>query len=304
MKIKYFALMSLCALAVTSCSDDDNAFNTDSNVSVQLKEATIRISEDQVSPTDYSYIPVEVTGTANGPIEVTIEVAPYGENGAVADKNYVITTNTLTIPMGQTEIGFQYYPNGNDEINDDLSFEVKIKDVKGAKVGAQNNTIITLVDNESLIPTYYSGLAGEWQGVLESTYDGPLPINFTIETVEEGAEGYGKSLTLVDFPDSGMKTTAQFGVDGVTQEIFVSIPSGQQLGSMNHPNYGVGNILLYPVSGNSYTTAAYNFSLKFGFDLKSGQYVVDPNFNFGVLVSFSAGMMMYDSFSNMTFSRE
>ena len=66
--------MSLCALAVTSCSDDDNAFNTDSNVSVQLKESAIRVSEDQVSNTDYNYIPVEVTGTSNGPIEVTIEV--------------------------------------------------------------------------------------------------------------------------------------------------------------------------------------------------------------------------------------
>lgn len=295
--------MSLCALAVTSCSDDDNVYNTDSNVSVQLKEATIRISEDQVSPTDYNYIPVEVTGTANGPIEVTIEVAPYGENGAVADKNYVITTYSLTIPTGQNEIGFQYYPDGNDEINDDLSFEVKIKDVKGAKVGAQKNTVITLVDNESLIPIYYSGLAGSWQGVLESNYEGPLPINFTIETVAEGAEGYGKKVTLVDFPDAGLVTNAQFVVNGVTQEIFVSIPTGQQLGTLNHPSYGEGQILLYPVSGNSYTSAAYNFSLKFGFDLKSGEYVVDPTFDFGVLVSFSAGMMMYDSYSKMTFSR-
>lgn len=295
--------MSLCALAVTSCSDDDNAFNTDSNVSVQLKESAIRVSEDQVSNTDYNYIPVEVTGTSNGPIEVTIEVAPYGTDGAVADKNYVFTSYTMTIPAGESEIGFQYYPKGNDEINNDMSFEVKIKDAKGAKIGAQNQTIVTLVDNEGLIPVYYTGLAGAWEGVMESTYDGPLPINFTIETVAEGEEGYGKNVTLIDFPAAGMTTAAQFSINGVTQEIYVNIPSGQQLGLMNHPNYGEGKLLLYPVSGNSYTTSAYNFSLKFNFDLKSGQYVQDPEYNFGVLVSFAAGMMMYDSFSDMSFMR-
>ena len=154
-----------------------------------LKESAIRVSEDQVSNTDYNYIPVEVTGTSNGPIEVTIEVAPYGTDGAVADKNYVFTSYTMTIPAGESEIGFQYYPKGNDEINNDMSFEVKIKDAKGAKIGAQNQTIVTLVDNEGLIPVYYTGLAGAWEGVMESTYDGPLPINFTIETVAEGEEG-------------------------------------------------------------------------------------------------------------------
>lgn len=296
--------MSLCALAVTSCSDDDNDFNTDSNVSVQLKEATIRVSEDQVSPTSFNYIPVEVTGEANGPIEVTIEVAPYGQNGAVADKNYVMTTYSLTIPTGEKEIGFQYYPKGNDEINEDYSFEVKIKDVKGAKVGTQNNTIVTLVDNEGLIPIYYSGLAGNWDGVMESNYDGPLPLTFTVETVAEGEEGYGKNVTLIDFPEAGFTTNAVFSIDGVTQEIFVSIPAGQQIGALNHPTHGQGKVMIYPISGNSYTTAAFNFSLKFGFDLKSGEYVPDPDYDFGVLVNFAGVMMIYDSYSAMTFVRE
>lgn len=295
--------MSLCALAVTSCSDDDNDFNTDSNVSVQFKEASIRVSEDQVSPTDYSYIPVEVTGKANGPIEVTIEVAPYGANGAVADKNYVMTTYTMVIPADQTETGFQYYPKGNDVINEDMSFEVKIKDVKGAKVGAQNSTVITLVDNEGLIPVYYTGLAGTWDGVMESTYDGPLPITFEIETVAEGETGYGKDVTLVDFPDVGLTTKAQFAIDGVSQEIFVSIPTGQVLGTFSNPEIGSGLIKIYPVSGNSLTTAAHTFNLKFNFDLKSGEYVIDPDWNFGALIDVSGDFYIYDSYSAMTFTR-
>lgn len=303
MKLKYFALLSLGALAVTSCSDDDNDFNTDKDVTVEMAEATIRVSEDQVSSTSYNYIPVEVKGESNGPIEVTIEVSPYGENPAKADVNYVFTSYTITIPAGENTGQFQYYPKGDDVVNADREFEVKIVDVKGATVGNQANTVVTLVDNEGLIPIYYSGLAGAWDAVMESTYDGPLPQSFTIVTTAEGASGYGKDVTLVDFPATGLQTAATFSIDGVTQEIFVSIPTGQQLGAMNHPTYGLGILLLYPVSGNSYTTAAHNFVLKFNFDLKTGQYVQDAQYNFGVLVSFSAGMMMYDSFSAMTFLR-
>lgn len=303
MKLKYFALLSLGALAVTSCSDDDNDFNTGKDVTVEMAETAIRISEDQVSSTSYNYIPVEVKGEANGPIQVTIEVLPYGENPAKADENYVFTSYTITIPEGETTGQFQYYPKGDDVINADRTFEVKIVDVKGASVGAQSSTVVTLVDNEGLIPIYYSGLAGAWDAVMESTYDGPLPQSFVIVTAKEDAEGYGKNVTLVDFPATGLTTQATFSIDGVSQEIFVSIPTGQQLGTMNHPSYGAGKLLLYPVSGNSYTTSAYNFVLKFNFDLKSGQYVQDAEYNFGVLASFSAGMMMYDSFSAMTFLR-
>ncbi|RXE70350.1 hypothetical protein ED352_10590 [Muribaculaceae bacterium Isolate-002 (NCI)] len=303
MKLKYFAILSIGALAVTSCSDDDNHFNTNKDVTVELADAEIRISEDQASNTSYNYIPVVVNGESDGPIEVTIEVLPYGEDPAEADVNYVFTAYTITIPAGETTGRFQYYPKGDDVINDDRTFQVKIADVKGATVGAQDNTIVTLVDNEGLIPIYYSGLAGAWDAVMESTDDGPVGQSFTVVTTAEGTDGYGKDVTLIDFPGDGMTTKANFSIDGVTQEIYVSIPSGQQVGQMTHPTYGVGKMLIYPVSGNSYTTAAYDFTLKFNFDLKSGQYVIDPEYNFGVLVSFSAGMMMYDSFSAMSFFR-
>lgn len=303
MKFKYIALLSLGMLAVTSCSDDDTDFNTNDDVTVELTEATIRLSEDQASSSAFNYIPVAVKGEANGPIEVTIAVSPYGEHPAVADVNYVFTTYTIIIAEGDTSASFQYYPKGDDEINDDRSFEVKIVDVKGAKIGTDDTTIVTLVDNERLIPIYYNGLAGEWNAVMMSNYDGPLPLTFDIVTVAEGEPGYGKDLTLVNFPDAGMVTAANFSVDGMEQKIYVSIPSAQSVGVLNHPTYGRGDVRIYPISGNSYTTASYNFMLEFNFDLKSGEYIVDPSYDFGVLISFSAGMMIYDSFSAMTFTR-
>lgn len=303
MKFKYIALLSLGVLAVTSCSDDDNDFNSNSEVTVELADATIRISEDQTSSTSYNYIPVVVNGESNGPIEVTIEVLPYGEHPAVADENYVVTSYHITIPEGQTSGSFQFYPKGDDVINDDRSFEVRIADVKGAKIGAQESTIVTLVDNEGLIPIYYTGLAGSWDAVMESNYDGPLPLTFNIVTAAEGESGYGKDITLVNFPDTGMTTVANFSIDGVEQKIYIAIPSGQTVGILNHATYGRGEVKLYPISGNSYTTAAYDFMLEFNFDLKSGEYVIDPNYDFGVLISFNAGMMIYDAFSSMTFTR-
>lgn len=303
MKFKYFALLSLGVLAVTSCSDDDNNFNTNNDVTVDLTQAELRISEDQVSTTSYSYIPVVVNGEANGPIEVTIEVTPCGENPAEVDKNMVFTSYTYTIPAGETTGSFQFYPKSNSEENPNRTFEVKIVDVKGASVGAVSNCVVTLVDNEGLIPTYYEGLAGVWGGTFESTNYGPTPGQFEIVTSEKGEEGYGKELTLVDFPEAGMTAKATFSIDGVTEEIFVSLPSGQVLGQITHSKYGIGNFMLYPLAGTSYTTAAYDFVLKFNFDLVSGSYVVDPEWNCGILVKFDAGMMLWDEYSGMEFYR-
>lgn len=303
MKFKYFALLSLGVLAVTSCSDDDNDFNTNNDVTVDFTDTELRVSEDQVSSTSFSYIPFVVNGESNGPIEVTIEVLPCGENPAEVDKNMVFTSYTYTIPAGEAAGSFQFYPKSNSEENPDRTFEVKIVDVKGAKVGAQTNCVVTLVDNESLIPTYYEGLAGVWEGVLESTNYGPTPAQFEIVTVAKGEEGYGEDLLLVDFPEAGMNAVASFSIDGVTQEIFVSLPSGQELGQITHPTYGIGKFMLYPLAGNSYTTSAYDFVLKFNFDLVSGSYVVDPEWNCGILVKFAAGMMLWDEYSGMEFYR-
>lgn len=303
MKLKYFAILTLGAFAVTSCSDDDASYNTNKEVTVEFADAAIRVSEDQATSSSYSYIPVVINGETNGPLQITIEVAPCGEAPAVADENYVFTTYTLNVPAGETQALFQYYPKSNDEINTDRTFEIKIADVKGAKVGATASTVVTLVDNEGLIPTYYNGLAGDWNGILVSAYDGPMDTPFTIETVAEGQDGYGKKVTLIDFPAAGMSTQGTFSVDGVTQEIFVSLPSGQTVAQLNHPKYGVGAVLLYPLAGTSYTSSPYNFMLKFNFDLKSGEYVIDPEWNFGMLVSFAAGMMLYDEITEMQFSR-
>lgn len=185
-----------------------------------------------------------------------------------------------------------------------MSFEVKIKDVKGASAGAQDKSIITLVDNEGLIPIYYTGLAGEWDVITESTYDGPLPVTSTIVVAEEGEEGYGKSLQIYNFPYGGaVVKDASFSVDGVEQAIYVSVPSMQSVDTMSHPSYGAGDVVLYPLKDGYLTSAPYQFIFKFNFDLKSGEYVIDPEWNFGVLVSFTAGMMIYDEFTAITFTR-
>ncbi len=310
MKFKFLSILALGAVVLASCSDDDNAVNGLPGVTVNMANASIRVSEDQASSTSFNYIPVTVEGETNGPVKVTIELLPYGEHPATADVNYIVTSNTIIIPAGETTGRFQYYPVGDDIINDDRSFEVKITKVEGAEVGAQASTVVTLVDNEGLIPIYYDGLAGAWSAIKHSASDGNVyQANFTIDTVAEGEEGYGKTVKLNGFPEAASSamspnsTVASFSVDGVEQAIYLTVTMGQNVGTYTHGTYGLGQVMIYPASDTSYWSAG-EFTFKFNFDLATGEMIPNEEGKFfGVLISFSAGMMMYDTYDVMQFVR-
>ena len=302
--MKIFKILSIGVLAcsVASCSDSED-FNTAGNVSVEMGEATIRISEDQISSASFNYIPVVVKGEANGPIRVNIELTPVGEGGAVSGVNYIMTSTSIIIPEGETTGSFQYYPKGDSEINDDRSFTAKIVSVEGASIGQNNTTEITLVDNEGLIPIYYTGLAGKWNAVYNSMYDGPIQGNPTIEVVNEGETGYGSVVTLKDFPDVGFTTIGNFGIDGVNQIITLSIECGQVIGTFNSASNGLGNVFLAPFSGSSYWNGG-TFTLQFNFDLKSGEMLPDADGRaLGALIQFAGGVSIYDGYDAIIMSR-
>ncbi|MDE7387030.1 MAG: hypothetical protein K2N28_07825 [Muribaculaceae bacterium] len=311
MKLKHLSILALGALAFTACSDDDKAgLNTAAGVTVSMAESTIRISEDQLSNTTFNYITVDVDGEANGDIYVTLDLAPYGEHGATADKNYIMTSQRIRIPAGEKTGRFQYYPVGDNIINDDRSFEAKIAKVEGASVGADASTVVTLVDNEGLIPIYYPGLGGLWSAAMYSN-DGQnvYQNDFQIQCYPEGDDNYGKAVKLVGFPEpastmmSQNNVAASFSVDGVEQAIYLTVEMGQQVGTFTHPTYGVGKVFIYPCSSTSYWSTG-TFTFKFNFDLKSGEMLPDDqDRDFGILISFSAGMMLYEGYTAMEFSR-
>ena len=128
-------MLACSALLVTACSNDDD-WNTDGNVTVEMKNATMKVKENA----GMFYVPVEVTGEANGPIRVTVDVTEASVSPAVEDEHYILTTKTLNIPAGETEVSLEFVPTNDMEINDDRVFTVTIVSVEGAKLGEIKST--------------------------------------------------------------------------------------------------------------------------------------------------------------------
>ena len=126
MKFNKIYAIALAALTLTACSDDDdNGLNSTSGVTVQMQQSTMSVSEDMQQGVYYK-VPIVVTGDANGPVEVTVEVQGTGTTPATEDEHYVITDKTITIDA-DTQIGYvEFYPKGDDVINDDRQFFVTI----------------------------------------------------------------------------------------------------------------------------------------------------------------------------------
>ncbi len=298
MKFEFLSILALGTVAMVSCTDDSdyNNVNTAPGVTVEMKEASIRLAEDQASSSAYSYIDVVVNGETNGPVKVSIDLSPVGTDGAVADVNYIMTSTSIIIPAGETVGRFQYYPKGDNEINEDRTFEAKISKVEGASVGAHATTEVTLVDNERLIPVYYPGIQGVWNLSVNGE-----PGSCTVVGAEEGEDGYGKELVLVDFPEAGLVTPATFSVDAVNQTISLSVSSGETVGKMTHPSYGAGVFLTYFLDDGYLVDGEVEF--QFTFDLNSGKMIPSSAGTFAVLFSCSAGYLLYGEYSTILFSR-
>ena len=109
MKFNKIYAIALAALTLTACSDDDdNGLNSTSGVTVQMQQSTMSVSEDMQQGVYYK-VPIVVTGEANGPVEVTVEVQGTGTTPATEDEHYVITDKTITIDADKAK---QWIKNG------------------------------------------------------------------------------------------------------------------------------------------------------------------------------------------------
>lgn len=154
--MKYFKLFLLVAAIAFfgSCSDDKETQNTNSDVVVEMESPTFSAKESAGSVR----VPIKVTGKTNGKVYVTMEVKECGKNPAKEDVHYYVADKTITI---SNEIGYVEYRAVDDRvINDDRTFQFVIKEAKGAKIGTQNATTVTIVDNDD---QPYDRLQGEWK---------------------------------------------------------------------------------------------------------------------------------------------
>ena len=278
MKLSKISAIILAALTITACSDDDDNFNTASDVTVEMGETAIELPEAQLSNATYYNIPIVVNGVSNGPIKVTVEMGEIESSPAKDGENYIFTSKTIIIPAGRTEGYLQMYPKDDDDvINADRQFTITISKVEGAKIGAQATTLVTLMDDEPLKEEIYRNLQGPW--TLSINYGADM-ANVNISGVEKGEEGYLKDLYISGIFQYGtMKTRLICNpVDGTFN---LEIPTEQILFTANFGGkYGVRDVALFSLLNKEdglYIGTATSFTAMGNKELDTIDFVIGDN---------------------------
>lgn len=275
MKLNKIFAFGLLAFALTACSDDDDAkFNSASGVTVSMQKTEISVTKKFTGV--YYNVPVVVTGDANGPIKVTVEVSAASDLPATEGEDFRITSKTIIIPADSKTGNIQFYPIGSDEETNSAEFIVTITSAEGAQIGTQKTTEVLLK-----VPTTYDKLQGAW--VWEGAYysDGVVDeYNLTCTGLSEGDTGYGVELYFSGFMGyNWCSLGAEYTVDETTGLSTLSFPLSQVIAEDVTFSIGTFDIGLIEVS-SAPTTWVTSGSIdgQISPDLKSVTF--DPNIGF------------------------
>lgn len=242
--MKYLKILAAALATVTfaSCSDDDNKqqTNTASGVTVCMENAQMRFREKSGLVT----VPVTVQGESNGYITVTITCTEYGQEPAMDDVHYYMTSKTINIEPGATSGCFELSTVDDSEINEDRMFVVSIVECKGAEIGNPKDCTITLRDDDS--DPYYL-VSGPWK-CPSFDYDGnPQTLTVNFKAYDEGESGY---YTYYDVEGLGIvPVRAEFAYDQFGGTGTVSFTYGQE-GKYKYNGEDKSTLFAY-LSGNS-----------------------------------------------------
>lgn len=142
--LKIFAI-AVAAFSVASCSDDDTSWNTESDVTVQMGEATFSTKEGRGMVS----IPLTVSGERNGNIKVTLDVVSDFENPAKDEEHLYLTTKTIVIFPEDNTYDVEVSIVDDKDMNEARFCNVVIASAEGATIGAQSYTTIEIKDNDS-----------------------------------------------------------------------------------------------------------------------------------------------------------
>lgn len=198
MKLNKIFAVALAVLAMTSC-DDNNAedypnflgsVNTASGVTVSMP-TTFSVNENEIP----AFIPVTVTGDANGKVVVTVQVkeltqTPEGTEPAKYGEHFNLTSYTVNIPAGESQGFIEMTPVWETGvINDDRVFELTLVSAQGATV-SNANCQVTIVN----VDDPYTSMCGTWtlRGVDRDGKAVSYRLNVT--TVAADSEDYGHVL--------------------------------------------------------------------------------------------------------------
>ena len=232
MKLNKIYAFLLAAVAFVGCSNEEVSWNT-SVATVRMEQAELVCKENK----GIVNIPVVVEGKRNGLIEVTVEVAELGENPAMEDVHYVLTSATIVIPADDASGKFEIKTVDDEDINEPRTFMITLKEAKGATVNAEaNSTMVTLKDNDSQL---YEKIQGRWKWKSDSEEYGPQTWNVNIIGVDEGEDGYNEVLQVTGIVgEDWTSMTMFFNYDESTKKGYVYIPFGYVLAQ--GVDFGIG----------------------------------------------------------------
>lgn len=220
--IKILAL-ALCGMALTACSNDDE-MNSAAGVSVEMGVSEISVKEN----VGEFRIPVKVTGEANGPIKIQVKVEGTGSNPAIAFEerngewsgNYIVTSETLNIPAGETTVYVDMSTVDDFEENAARTMTVTIASAEGAAIGAVSSTQVTILDNDALP---YDKIQGAWT-MNYTDYDGkPASMSCNIVGYDENTAEYGKLLSVTGFFEKTSSLDLEFYENEETGEVTLTM---------------------------------------------------------------------------------
>ena len=249
--MKYIKLFMLLA-AVTllgACSSDGDSWNSTPDVTVSMENTAMTIKESM----GLTNVPIVVKGETNGNVFVTVEVKEVGSNPAKEDVHYYITDKTINISDGKGNVEVE--PVDDDDVNADRTFEITIVDAKGAKIGENATTLITLKDNDSQI---YEKLQGTWQitGVSRKGVALSGVVKITGAT-DENDPDYNNTLYLTGMAQSGSTARLSYHYDVNTQQGYVAFDDLSKYNFLENlalDDLGTCNIKLSNLSNGQLTT--------------------------------------------------
>lgn len=242
--IKLFMLLAVVAF-MGSCSDDDESWNSKSGVTVSMENESMRFKES----VGIVKVPIKVEGEANGPVSVTVEVKETGSNPAKENVHYYITTKTIKISDNTGNVELECVDD--DKINDERTFEISIVSAKGATVGSNATTAVTLRDNDS---EFYEKLQGSW--VMNCTFN-DAPTKWDVKIVgatDENDKDYNKVLYItgmLGYQWTNAKLSYDFDkATGKGSVAFDYLGQYNFAEGVNFNGLGVCNVRLFSVAGN------------------------------------------------------
>ncbi|MDE6802965.1 MAG: hypothetical protein K2J06_09405 [Muribaculaceae bacterium] len=230
MKLNKIAAIAIAALAMTACSDDNDSLNSAADVAVNMENATFSTRENA----KIFNVPIAVTGKTNGDVIVYVETSENTTEGetAVENVNYIVTSDRIIIPAGETKGVVEICAVDNKEENDSRYFNLTITKVEGAQLGDLKTTVVELRDNDQ---DPYDKLCGDgWHITAYSVFDGgDNLIDIAAEMVApdtndpDEAAYYGHELYL-HFPYGGLDCfmTLSYSYDEINDEMSLAVVPG------------------------------------------------------------------------------